>query len=408
MGARFTSHAAGGQVLDVMRLPLTAFDEPLLREGFNIYLLMRQLADADASGGLEKEVAMEKFAEGAAGDRAAAMFFHSNTCRVEIVREESLERFYFPRPLLMNYLTKSTKELFVWGVDRTSPQTKIEGLMAASGGFIEEMQHQSHMMQNVLVSVASRQLERFKIISFLLAIAINLLTLLSYGVNTPTQQGASVTELQAAITIEGGGATLGYAGTATAITVLGLLQTITSTAIVVIFFLNFGPLIVRRRWAAHVEKMRLRRLSNLAAPAEKYTDSKGSDKKADKKPKTEMERWRLLWEYGPNDSRVRLNRGEPVWMYYHFKSMLYFLADGTVSYYMAYIAFTWLGNFVSNFFFAYHLLDVRQCRSSRASFCFGWASACLALLCPCRACVHCACFGGWVGCLSAHVPEMCR
>ena len=94
--------------------------------------------------------------------------------------------------------------------------------------------------------------------------------------------------VQSTIVIEGGGAVLGYAGTATAISVLGFAQTVrawplqpsavvfvrhfpcwfvgrfllfvcvtrvdeqfASTAVVVIFMINFGPLIVRRRWVVH-------------------------------------------------------------------------------------------------------------------------------------------------------------
>ena len=47
----------GGAALDVTRLPLGAFDEFELREGFNIFLLMRQLADCDEGGEVEARLA---------------------------------------------------------------------------------------------------------------------------------------------------------------------------------------------------------------------------------------------------------------------------------------------------------------------------------------------------------------
>jgi hypothetical protein len=34
------------------------------------------------------------------------------------------------------------------------------------------------------------------------------------------------------------------------------------------------------------------------------------------------------------------------------------LSDGTLLYYLLYVLFTWLGNFVSEFFFCFHLLDI--------------------------------------------------
>ena len=50
------------------------FDQNELREGFNIYLLMQQLADGDESGDLERAVITDAFPP---YDRVAAMFYQA-------------------------------------------------------------------------------------------------------------------------------------------------------------------------------------------------------------------------------------------------------------------------------------------------------------------------------------------
>jgi hypothetical protein len=98
---------------------------------------LQQLADVDAS--LADKIGRDAYPE---ADHAAYLFFQRNLCRIEILRSGELERLYFPRPVISNYLTKLTKESFVWGVDRTSPQEKVEGLFNAAADFLDEMKHQ--------------------------------------------------------------------------------------------------------------------------------------------------------------------------------------------------------------------------------------------------------------------------
>jgi hypothetical protein len=72
--------------------------------------------------------------------------------------------------------------------------------------------------------------------------------------------------------------------------------------------------------------------------------------------RTEIE---VLLEEGPNSvnlnwatAKLRTRAVYAAW------SVAYGLSDSTIQYYMAYIAFTFLGNFVSDLFFAYHLFDL--------------------------------------------------
>jgi hypothetical protein len=149
----------------------------------------------------------------------------------------------------------------------------------------------------------------------------------------------------------GGNSALGGVASAGLISTLGAAQTVTSGAIVVIFFINFGPLIVRKRWKSHSAKMRLRRLAELetgvrAAPS----------------------RLRLVLDFGPAHPELGLRRDATLaqmsredvflWAVFTARSAWYFLNNSTVVYYCAYMLFAVLGLFATPFAFAWHLLDI--------------------------------------------------
>jgi hypothetical protein len=72
---------------------------------------------------------------------------------------------------------------------------------------------------------------------------------------------SSRSDLIESTTISGSLGPLGYHQTDTCISILGFLQTATSTAVVLLFFINYGKLTVKRRWKLWVESLRLRRLA---------------------------------------------------------------------------------------------------------------------------------------------------
>lgn len=59
-------------------------------------------------------------------------------------------------------------------------------------------------------------------------------------------------------------APIGSSATDDAIGVLGFIQSATSTLVTLLFFLNYGPLIVKRRWTMWLEFVRLRVLTHKA------------------------------------------------------------------------------------------------------------------------------------------------
>lgn len=150
--------------LDVTLLPTDAFDCAPLAEAFDLFLLMEQLLDLLPA--LADRVSADAYAE---GDRMAPWFFRKNSCRVEVVRDGELQRIYFARPIVSNFLSKVTRDAFVWGVDRSSPQNKIAGLFNISSDFLDEMLHQAKISRHRWILFASQQLENLKLASFLCA-----------------------------------------------------------------------------------------------------------------------------------------------------------------------------------------------------------------------------------------------
>lgn len=71
-------------------------------------------------------------------------------------------------------------------VDRESQESKVSDLMLEVDGAQEEMNHRYKINQNKMVASLSMKMDFLKNISFLLAVAINLIIMLSHGVDIPT------------------------------------------------------------------------------------------------------------------------------------------------------------------------------------------------------------------------------
>ena len=60
---------------------------------------------------------------------------------------------------------------------------------------------QAHVSENLVVSLATQQLENLKALSFALALVINVLMLLSYGVSSPTHPRDDIATLQVCVCV---------------------------------------------------------------------------------------------------------------------------------------------------------------------------------------------------------------
>jgi hypothetical protein len=145
-----------------------------------------------------------------------AAFFARNTCRIEVVDGmTALQRVYFAKPIICNYLTSGTRDRVNWDISRDTPQTKLTGLVESIddiyvrrwrhlshfpgsavratdrftlclSGVQEEMEHRISLKQIRGLSFVSNQLDKLRDLSIIMAFAINLLILLSYTVSDET------------------------------------------------------------------------------------------------------------------------------------------------------------------------------------------------------------------------------
>ncbi len=124
---------------------------------------------------------------------------------MEVLRGGALERFLFPCPVVCNHLSDTTKRAWAWDADRSSTQAKLDCLVRGTDGFVHEMRHHAALARMPGASLVSAQFEPLKVLSLALAVAINALLLLGYGVSRRSSVGMSMGELQ--VRARGGGGT---------------------------------------------------------------------------------------------------------------------------------------------------------------------------------------------------------
>ena len=112
----------------------------------------------------------------------------------------------------------------------------------------DEIHHLYGLSRVTGLAFLTRHLDSLRDLSFLLALIINVLVLLAYGVQIPTSQlqpsdpGMLKYSSQTFI----GNAPLGYSGVGSAIRILGILQTLLSGFVLYLFLCKFGKVIQKR------------------------------------------------------------------------------------------------------------------------------------------------------------------
>ena len=115
---------------------------------------------------------------------------NEKTGRIEVVRNNKLERVYFPIPnncMEQNVSTQisfqdSRKKTIIYNVQRNTQQQKIEDFFKLSGFLMQEMDHEEEVKNHPLFSKLSSNSKSFSNISFFLAILINILCVSFYHV----------------------------------------------------------------------------------------------------------------------------------------------------------------------------------------------------------------------------------
>lgn len=117
---------------------------------------------------------------------AALIFFKSNTAQIDIVREEVLERLYFPLMPSCKSLSDKEKKKFQETVDRSSIKTKLNHLMKASDRIISIMEHEYNLRiffeRYKVFGYIDRWQKVWEASVFMLACILNLMIIFEYRI----------------------------------------------------------------------------------------------------------------------------------------------------------------------------------------------------------------------------------
>ncbi|KAG1695628.1 hypothetical protein DVH05_019367 [Phytophthora capsici] len=298
-----------------------------LTMGFNIYILLQQLADQHShqawwipdsdTDGLpgnhvklppQSKVLSASITDGEVSPdyKDAFQFFQANCAKVEVVWDHhrspaqsssgasgatkieavtgsddtstsdtgALIPFYFPIHPICFCLTNKSKKKLVWDVSRGAD--KLSDFYLRSDKLVDEMTHQSHLQHHLHVAWVARKSEEIKRVAFALAVIINLVVLLFYragGIRSRPFAASQVTFVHTwgqevdppkpSLWID---AILSLAGT---------VQIILYSMALLCYMLNSAPLLIKKGWKRRHRKEQAKLSKRSAHSAQhRSTDSK--------------------------------------------------------------------------------------------------------------------------------------
>ncbi|KAL3669646.1 hypothetical protein V7S43_005030 [Phytophthora oleae] len=285
-----------------------------LTMGFNIYILLQQLADQhshqawwipesdtdELPGNHLRLPPHPKMLSASITDgeissdyKDAFHFFQANCAKVEVVWDHhrspaqatktetvngggsddastsgtgALIPFYFPVHPICFCLTNKSKKKLVWDVSRGAD--KLSDFYLRSDKLVDEMTHQSHLQHHLHVAWVARKSEEIKRVAFALAVVINLVVLLFYraaGIHSRPFAASHVTFVntwgrevdppEPSVWID---ATLSLAGT---------VQIILYSMALLCYMLNSAPLLIKKGWKRRHRKEQTKRSKRTAHTA---------------------------------------------------------------------------------------------------------------------------------------------
>ena len=146
--------------------------------GFDIFILFKILNAFDKKQSLDlmiKEASEEMYD-----------FYSQQTGRIEISRENKIERVYFRIPAICSHLDAESKDKLLWSVDRSTQTSKLQDFFDKSLVLLQEMEFKQ--TRRVATSFNNKENINFfswnantiANISFLLSIIINLFMISYY------------------------------------------------------------------------------------------------------------------------------------------------------------------------------------------------------------------------------------
>ena len=122
------------------------------------------------------------------------MFRSYHPCSVVITLDEVL----FPVPMLCRWLTSSSKYKFMWDVDRSTPQKRIDSFVTRSEGLIYEMHHQERIAKVHFFRLLTSRSGALKTARLCLGCLINVLII---SCSLPSPMPADYMQIRSAVII---------------------------------------------------------------------------------------------------------------------------------------------------------------------------------------------------------------
>jgi len=149
--------------------------EGAIEEGFNLYILLRKLADDYPPA--QEFVSPKSFLDDE--ELVAFTFFKRHTARIEVVIEGRLQRTYFPIPPICSYISTASRAQLVASVNRDSASGKVTDMLVKADDVIAEMNHNYDLAQKKF-TITSDGVTFLRQICALLALVINYLLMVNY------------------------------------------------------------------------------------------------------------------------------------------------------------------------------------------------------------------------------------
>ena len=112
--------------------------------------------------------------------------------------DRTLDEVLFPVPMLCRWLTSSSKYKFMWDVDRSTPQKRIDSFVTRSEGLIYEMHHQERIAKVHFFRLLTSRSGALKTARLCLGCLINVLII---SCSLPSPMPADYMQIRSAVII---------------------------------------------------------------------------------------------------------------------------------------------------------------------------------------------------------------
>ncbi|OQR94800.1 ryanodine-inositol 1,4,5-triphosphate receptor Ca2 channel (RIR-CaC) family protein [Thraustotheca clavata] len=297
----------------------------LLRyEAFTRWLKQSQTQELIASSFDQKELAYTQ----------AYTFFDSKCGRVEIVwnlnNAPHLMQVYFPIHPICFCITERSKHRLKTTID-FDPSTKLTTFFAQTSTLLHEMEYQSQLQQSYLLSLMTSQTHHLQVLSFTLALVINVINLFSIRADTAFTEPYFGWDYESSD------------GIPMLIIFLGTCQIILCTLVFVLYAIHTAPLLITEGW--HAEKRKIRNALNGTTQLNDFDTTESLQDVED-----------LIRLLGDRDEFVILSGKDK--LRNAILSIRFLLIDPLLVYYTLLILISVLGTYYHPLYFSFHVLDI--------------------------------------------------